>query len=134
MHPGSCSRVITSIYGAVASPNAWPSALSSVAEALDAVGAGYIIRSKQSGRVEWACFSGPSAESSADYIGYYAALDPYRPLLDVAPSGDWVRLSRCLPKSILRRDEWYNDFVLKCGIKDMLGARLVDSEAHSAYL
>jgi len=133
MRSGSRVRAIANIYDAAASPDLWPKALNSLAEALDAIGAAYILHSKRTGRVEWAWFSGPSAEYTADYLGYYAALDPYRPFVDVAPSESWVRLSRCLPKSVLRRDEWYNDFVLKCGIKDILGARVVDNDTHTAY-
>jgi hypothetical protein len=31
---------------------------------------------------------------------------------------------------MLRKSEWYNDFVLSCGVRDILGARLVDTSSH----
>lgn len=133
MRSDSRARVIASLYEAAASPDLWPTALKSLAETLDEVGAAYVIHSKRTGRAEWACFSGPSAELTAEYLSYYSLLSPYRPVLDAAPSGRWIRLSRCLPEAVLRRDEWYNDFILKSGIGDVLGACVFDSDTHTAY-
>src|SRR6202790_5854258 len=31
---------------------------------------------------------------------------------------------------LLRSSEWYNDFILTCGVRDILGARLVDTSGH----
>ncbi len=56
------------------------------------------------------------------YVDYYAARDPYRPLLEAAPRGSWVQLSKCLPRS----DEWYNDYAVKSGVGDIIGTRLFD--------
>jgi hypothetical protein len=44
--------------------------------------------------------------------------------------GSWKKLSECLPDPLLRKSEWYNDFVLTCGVRDILGARLVDTPHH----
>jgi hypothetical protein len=44
--------------------------------------------------------------------------------------GSWKKLSECLSDALLRKSEWYNDFVLACGIRDILGARLVDTATH----
>jgi hypothetical protein len=40
--------------------------------------------------------------------------------------GSWKKLSECIPDPILRSSECYNDFVLTCGVRDILGVRLVD--------
>jgi hypothetical protein len=93
-------------------------------------GAALIILNKATGAVEEACFAGLSAGFRSDYVFHYAAVDPYSPLLDRR----WVRLSECLPASILRRSEWYNDFVLGCGVRDILGTRLVDTPRHRLIL
>jgi DNA-binding CsgD family transcriptional regulator len=96
-------------------------------------GAAYIVSSKRTGGVEWACFSGPSVDLKGDYIEHYAGLDPFTPLLH-AGGGRWQALSACLPEELLRRDEWYNDFVLKAGVSDILGATLFDSSSHTVIL
>ena len=55
-----------------------------------------------------------------DYVNYYAVRDPFRPLIETAPTGNWVQLSKCLPQTVLRSDEWYNDYAVKAGIGDII--------------
>jgi hypothetical protein len=57
-------------------------------------------------------------------------LDPFTPLLNGVRN--WKKLSESISEPLLRRSEWYNDFVLACGVRDILGARLVDTPSHSA--
>src|SRR5437879_6633403 len=111
---------------AVDSPQAWPDALKALTDAAEVAGAALIILNKSAGNVDEVCFSGLSAEFESDYFRYYAAVDPYSPLLDES----WKTLSECLPDQLLRKSEWYNDFVLACGVRDILGARLVDTATH----
>ena len=40
----------------------------------------------------------------------------------------------CLPQSLLRQSEWYNDFVLACGVRDILGTRLIETPSHLVYV
>jgi DNA-binding CsgD family transcriptional regulator/PAS domain-containing protein len=124
-------RIVAKAYDAAVSPHLWASALDALTSRIGAVGAAYIIFNKQSGHVDWACFSGPSVEVKQDYVRHYAALDPYSPVLTAAPRGKWLALSDCLPSSTLRTDEWYNDFVRKSGVCDILGARLFDDSLHT---
>lgn len=115
--------LVSRLQDAAASREAWPDALEALTDAAGVAGAALIISSKSTGHVEEACFVGLSAEFKSDYIRHYAALDPYAPLLD----GNWKKLSECFSDPVLRRSEWYNDFVLACGVRDILGARLVDT-------
>jgi hypothetical protein len=115
--------LVSILQDAAASPEAWPEALNAMADAAGAAGAALIILNKRTGQADEACFSGLSAEFKSDYVKHYAALDPYSPLLD----GNWLMLSDCLPDPMLRNSEWYNDFVLSCGVRDILGVRLVDT-------
>jgi hypothetical protein len=120
------SSLALTIHDAAASPEAWPQALAALTDAAGVAGAALIISNKRTGNVEEAWFSGLSAGFKSDYIRHYAAVDPYSPLLD----GSWIKLSECLPESMLRSSEWYNDFVLMCGVRDILAARLVDTPSH----
>jgi hypothetical protein len=120
------SSLASTIHDAAASPEAWPQALAALTDAAGVAGAALIISNKRTGNVEEAWFSGGSAGFKSDYIRHYAALDPYSPLLD----GSWIKLSECLPESMLRNSEWYNDFVLTCGVRDILGAQLLDTPSH----
>jgi hypothetical protein len=125
--PSDFPRVRSALYESALAPAAWPEALKSLTEVTDVAGAAYILFNKMMGRVEWA-FSGVSEGFKSAYVRHYAALDPYSPLLDVS----WTKLSECLPDPLLRRSEWYNDFVLACGVRDILGTRLFESRSHCA--
>jgi len=89
-------------------------------------GAALIIFNKSIGKVDEVHFCGLSARFKSDYVRPYAALDPYSPLLE----GSWKKLSECLRDRLLRSSEWYNDFILTCGVRDILEARLVDTSGH----
>jgi hypothetical protein len=118
--------LVSAFHDAAISPEAWPEALKALTEAAGVAGAALIISNKSTGNVDEAYFSGLSTGFRSGYIRHYAALDPYSPMLD----GSWRKLSECLPDVLLRKSEWYNDFVLTCGVRDILGAKLVDAPDH----
>src|ERR1700721_1556798 len=130
MRSNPLTRVFANAYEAAVSPELWPSALEAVTSRVGAAGAAYIVLNKENHQVDWACFSGPSVEMKGDYVRHYATLDPYSPLLTTAPPGKWLALSNCLPGTVLQSDEWYNDFVRKSGVCDILGVRLLDTSTH----
>lgn len=43
-------------------------------------------------------------------------------------------LSQSFPAADLRKDEWYNDFVIKCGVREIVGARLAGDFSRTAIL
>ncbi|SDR63489.1 DNA-binding transcriptional regulator, CsgD family [Rhizobiales bacterium GAS113] len=134
MRSTPAKQVAASIYETAFTPNRWPDALDAVTGFLGAVGAAHIVLNKQTGGVERATFIGPSAELKADYVGHYASLDPYSPLLLGAPNGGWLMLSEALPASQLRGDEWYNDFVIKAGAGDIIGTQLFGGSSSTVIL
>jgi DNA-binding CsgD family transcriptional regulator/PAS domain-containing protein len=121
---------ISSIYDAALAPDLWPAALQSVMDDAGAVGAGYSIFNKRRKRVEWLSQSGPLVGREGDYFSYYNELDRYRPILETLPATRWLQISECLPKAVLCRDEWYNDYLLKAGIDDALSVRLFEGPSH----
>ena len=134
MRSSPAKHVVEFIYDAAHKPDTWPAALDAVADFVGAVGAAYIVFDKKTGRVERASFVGPSAELKAEYVNHYASLDPFSPLvLSVADEG-WMALSEAISPAELRRDEWYQDFVVnKAGVEDIIGARLF-GDASSAVV
>jgi hypothetical protein len=126
------SRVAAKIRDSELAAEAWPEALKSMTEALGAAGAACIVANKNSNIADWVCFSGLSECFKSDYVDHFAPLDPFLPHLNVAPR--WIKLSDCLPQSLLRQSEWYNDFVLACGVRDILGTRLIETPSHLVYV
>jgi hypothetical protein len=120
------SSLVSTFHDIAVSPETWPHALAALT---DAAGVVLIILNKSTGNVDEPCFSGLSAGRKSDYVRHYAAGDPYSPLLDRS----WKKLSDCLPDSVLRRCEWYNDFALTCDVRDILGTRLLDTSTHCIF-
>lgn len=119
------TRIEAAIHNAAIAPHLWSDALALLAESVGAVGAAYFVSSEHIPQVDWACLSGPSHELTLEFIQHYAAIDPYTPALNAAAFGTWAKLTDCLPNTALNKDEWYNDFVLRSGVRDILGIRLV---------
>src|SRR3954470_9056065 len=123
--------VLSGICEAALKPEAWPGVLQDIAGYLEADGAAYILKNKRTARVEWINLWGASSGRQDDYVNHFAALDPYWPLLEAEPGRGWLRLLTCLPEPRLRHDAWYNEFVMKSGIGDILGAQLGSTPTHS---
>src|SRR4051794_30579626 len=102
MHSERFSHLVASIYDAALEPRLWPSVLGLIGKAVGAAGAGYALRDRSTGRIDWLSMSGPLGVASEEYLSHYSALDPYRPLLEETPTAIWLQVSRCLPSSILR--------------------------------
>ncbi len=132
MRSSPAKHVVESIYDAAHKPDTWPAALDAVANFVGAVGAAYIVFGKKTGRVESASFVGPSAELKAEYVNHYASLDPFSPLLHSVADEGWMALSEVISPAKLRRDEWYQDFVVKAGVGDIIGAHLFEDASSTA--
>jgi hypothetical protein len=88
------TRIKAAVYNAALAPHLWSDALKLLAESLGAVGAAYIVsEEKPIEHAKWACLYGPGADLTLEYLHYYAALDPYSPVLSAAPIGSWIKLS-----------------------------------------
>src|ERR1700722_10953647 len=88
-YSGSAS-VVSRVFDAALSRESWPLALEAVAETVGAIGAAYIVRSKETTGVEWISLSGPSAAPEANYVFHYAAIDGYSALIVASAQGRWL--------------------------------------------
>lgn len=123
-------KTVASIFDAVLDETQSPAALEAVAKAAGAAGTGFLLVNKFTGQVtasgKWGVFTG----SRADYLAHYSKIDPFRKALEQAPSGSVARLSESLSQSVLNRDEWYKDFLVKGGVRDLLDTKLDESPSH----
>jgi PAS domain-containing protein/DNA-binding CsgD family transcriptional regulator len=124
------SKTVSSIFSAVLDERLAPTALQSVAEYVGASGASYLLVNKLARRVSsvarWGSFTG----SRSEYLAHFSKIDPFRAAQEEAECGRLLRLSDTLPDSVLRHDEWYNDYFRKGGCCDILGAKLYESTSH----
>jgi DNA-binding CsgD family transcriptional regulator len=123
-------QTVACIFDAVLDERLAPTALEAVAGYVGAAGVSYLLVNKLTSQVssvvKWGCSTGDIAA----YLTHYGKIDPFRPIQEAAPSGSLARVTECLPQSKLRHDEWYNDFLLKAGVCDILGTKLHESPAH----
>ena len=133
MSRSSSARLVASVYDAALAPELWPTALETVAAHFAAAGADYSLWNKRNGKIEWLSVSGPMVQSRPDYIKHYYAIDPFHHLASRSPMRRWMQATKALPGAQLRRDEWYNDFLLKSGLKDLLAIRLYETASHVVF-
>ncbi|HSI73389.1 MAG TPA: hypothetical protein VK934_09435 [Fimbriimonas sp.] len=126
-------RLASEIREVAGATEALPNALDVLRSTLGFGGAGALIVNKATRSVEWTYFFGLSDETEARYLRHYAIIDPFLPLLRETPG--WMQLSERYPRSILARNEWYNDFVVGfCGVGDIIAARVADTPTRSVFI
>ena len=132
MPSAAFDKTVTSIFDAVLDEQRAPTALEAVAEYVGAPGAACLLVNTLTRRVSsltwWGCLSA----SRADYFARYSQIDPFREFQINAPCGIFLRLSECVPQSVLRDNEWYTEFFLKGGVSDLLTVKLYESRSHMA--
>lgn len=128
------TAALAELYDAAKVPAQWPAALQGVAAAVGGIGAGQVILNKRTGAVEWVTITGPCAELEPRYISHYAPLDLYAPTLRAQPVQRWMPLSRSLPSGAVVGNEWYNDFILKSGVADILAAKMYEDDDTTVLL
>jgi hypothetical protein len=78
------SHLLTKIHDAGLAAEAWPEA-KALTDGLGVGGAACIVFNKRTKGVDWVCFSGLSSALESKYANHYAHLEPFSPLLNVAP-------------------------------------------------
>jgi DNA-binding NarL/FixJ family response regulator len=124
------SRTVADIFAAAVDDRQTPRALEAVAKFAGVSGVGCVMRNKFTGQISSAAWWGSLTGRPADYMSHYGKIDPSRAIWDdAATCGRLLRVSECLPQSLLSNDEWYNDWLLKGGIRDILGTTLYESSS-----
>src|SRR5580704_9051572 len=96
------SNTVISIFDAVLDERLAPTALEAVAEYVGAAGAAYLLVNKLTRQVSSVVWWGCLSTTRAEYFARYSRMDPFRAVQMNAPCGTFMRLSECLPQSLLR--------------------------------
>jgi DNA-binding CsgD family transcriptional regulator/PAS domain-containing protein len=128
------AAALAQLYDAAKIPAQWSAALQGLATAVGGIGAGQVILNRRTGAVEWVTLTGPCADLEPRYASHYAPLDLYAPALYALPARRWLSLSRSLPAGAAAGNAWYNDFILKSGIADILAAKMYEDEDTAVLL
>ena len=127
-------KTVATLFDAALDERVTPAALETIAEHLGSSGADYLIVNKFTRQVSSANCRGIFAGRRKDYLAHYSKIDPFLAIQETAACGSLTLLSERVPRSVLRRDEWYNDYVLKGHVCDILSAKLHESQSHTVFL
>jgi DNA-binding CsgD family transcriptional regulator/PAS domain-containing protein len=132
--PEDYGDAVAGIFAAVLDERRAPAAIKAVAGHVGASGAAYVLVNKLTRQVSTVAWWGSFTGSRADYLAHYSHIDPFRVIQEEARCGTFLRLSERLPQGILRHNEWYNDFVLKGGVGDVLSTKLHENPSHMVII
>jgi DNA-binding CsgD family transcriptional regulator len=76
--------------------------------------------------------TGPDAAEA--YRDHFAALDPYRPLIDALPVGGWSSCAAFFDDRFVAHNAFYNEYLIPRGIRYMAAARLLARDRFDVYL
>jgi len=117
---------VAALYDAAAGDGSWSDAMARLAEDLGASGVDCVLRAydgeilaDRSGRV-LGVYSIPD-ELARDYAAHYERIDPMKPAAWAYPRGRVWRLRELVDPARLERSEWFNDWLLACGARDLMG-------------
>ena len=134
MPPPVFGKTLASIFDAVLDERQSSTALEAVAKIVGVSSVVYLLVSKFTQRVSTSVLWGSFTSSRADYLAHYSKIDPFLVILEEAACGSLTVLSERLSQSRLCHDEWYNDFTLKGGTRDLPGSKLHESPSHIAII
>jgi DNA-binding CsgD family transcriptional regulator/PAS domain-containing protein len=118
--------LLPDIYNAALRPEAWSAVMRSLSQLTGAIGGGYVVLSKRTNRVINADGVGISAGVAENYVQHYWKSDPYWRVMHRAAK-QWLPLSRLIAEIDLSRNEWYNDFVRKLGVRELTVLKLAET-------
>jgi DNA-binding CsgD family transcriptional regulator len=127
-------KTVATLFDAALDESVTPAALETIAGHVGSSDADYLVVNKFTRQVSSANCRGIFAGRRKDYLAHYRKIDPFLAIQEEAVCGSFTLLSERVPESVLRRDEWYNDYVLKGHVCDILGAKLHEGQSHTVLL
>ncbi len=121
-------RMIDSLYETVLTPDAWKAALRQLTELFDGRAAHFMLWDQPTNGALFSMMWGDATDQAMrDYAKHYGGLDCRREVVERLPVGQWLLCHEHFDERFVRRNEFYNDFLLPYEVRYMAGARLLDA-------
>lgn len=118
------ARLINQIYAAIAGEGSWSDFLDE-ARRIAPNGQSFLFYHNTSSNTgAFSLSSGLDPESSAAYSTHYSRLNPFMPHAAIRPLGLTVQSDQMLPRDVLKRSEYYSDFLRPQGIETGFGVTI----------
>jgi DNA-binding CsgD family transcriptional regulator len=125
--PAQFEQCVDKLYGAITAPETLLDAVHSIRLMFEASGATHLQYSP-GGRVIGMVDDGHDADAQRQYMEYYAAMDPTRPLVHLR-AGEWLWDDRLLDPRHTTEREFVNDFAPRIGMRYFMGCKLHEDES-----
>lgn len=112
--------VVDRLYGAVAGESSWQTALGALTAAFGASGMVFVVSRRDDMRPLFCRMSGIDPASWPEYAGYYHTHDIGMERALHLPQRSAVIGGEVLAREQLARSEWYNDFLLRYDLQEIL--------------
>jgi len=113
----------------------FPAALRQLGAFADGIGAVLLVWDKPASRPLLLATAGHTGPDAAEaYRDHYAALDPYRPVIDALPVGGWSTCRAYFDDQFVARSAFYSEYLIPRGIRYMSAARLLTRDRFDVYL
>lgn len=122
-HTGSAA-LVNHIYAAMYGEGSWRTFLDEVRRIVPNGQSFLFYHDTTSESGAFSLSSGLDADASAAYSTYYSRLNPFMPHAAIRPLGQAVQSDRMLPRDVLKRSEYYNDFLRPLEIEAGVGVTI----------
>src|SRR4051812_31119949 len=113
----------------------FPDALRQLGAFADGVGGVLLVWDNQASRALLFASAGHAGPDAAEaYRDHYAALDPYRPVIDALPVGGWSPCTAFFDDAFVAHSAFYNEYLIPRGIRYMGAARLLTRDRFDVYI
>jgi DNA-binding CsgD family transcriptional regulator len=129
------SELIGSFYEAAFDPTRFPEVLRQLGAFANGIGGVLVVWDKRAGQPALLATGGHLGDDAADaYYTHYAALDPYRPLVEALPTGVWTPCATCFDDRFVAGNVFFNEYLIPRGTRYMCAARVHASDTFDTYL
>ncbi len=131
---GSLMTLLNEVYGAVSAPDGWPGAMACMAHRFGTESSAILFADTQDRSQTLILSHGPTADekNKRAYEEYYSFIDPVIPLAAKSRAGDVMIASEIWAPAQMRGNEFYADYFSKLGLRDCLGAILMNEPGRFA--
>lgn len=128
-------RVLAAAFEAAVDGSAWPAALALAGDLVGGTGGHLLVWDRKAGASPFSAVGGRMPpEGEAQYAAYYGRIDPRLDLVLGLPTGAAIACHEHFDNAFVRRNEFYNDFLLRHGRRYLAACRLDGASAEVAIL
>lgn len=127
-------EVLGQLYAAAVDDTIWPAVLTALGDLSSSIGGHLLVWDLKRRAPVVSLMGDRFPEVNSDYVAHYGAIDPRLRLVMTMPVGRTLACHQHFDDAFVRRDEFYNDFLLPNGARYVAGCRLLEAAGVTTVL